>query len=111
MYNIDNSKSGVKDLIMRINEILKLKRDEIYSVASRHGANNIRIFGSAVHGELRADSDIDFLVDLESDRSLFDLGELLLELQELLGRKVDIVTEDSIYWLLKRRILKEAVPL
>ncbi|MCK4852098.1 MAG: hypothetical protein CEE38_03970 [Planctomycetes bacterium B3_Pla] len=96
---------------MRINEILKLKRDEIYSIALRHGARNIRIFGSAAHGELRADSDIDFLVDLESDRSLFDLGELLLELQELLGRKVDVVTEDSIYWLLKRRILKEAIPL
>jgi predicted nucleotidyltransferase len=96
---------------MSINELLKLKRDEIYNVAARHGARNIRIFGSAVHGELRTDSDIDFLVDLDSDRSLFDLGELLVELQELLGRKVDVVTEDSIYWLLKRRILKEALPL
>ena len=96
---------------MRIDELLKQKRDEIFRVASRHGAGNVRVFGSAVCGELRADSDIDFLVDLESDRSLFDLGELLLELQELLGRKVDVVTEDSIYWLLRRRILKEAVPL
>jgi len=101
----------VEDPIMGINEILKLKRDDIHKIALRHGARNIRIFGSAVHGEFRADSDIDFLVDLESDRSLFDLGELLLELQELLGRKVDVVTEDSIYWLLKRRILKEAIPL
>jgi predicted nucleotidyltransferase len=104
-------RKAVKYLIMGIKENLKLKRDEIYSIASRHGARNIRIFGSSVHGEFRADSDIDFLVDLDSDRSLFDLGELLLELQELLGRKVDVVTEDSIYWLLKRRILKEAVPL
>jgi predicted nucleotidyltransferase len=98
-------------LAMRIDETLKQKQDEILRVASRHGARNVRVFGSAVHGELRADSDVDFLVDLEPDRSLFDLGELMLELQELLGRKVDVVTEDSIYWLLRRRILKEAVPL
>jgi predicted nucleotidyltransferase len=106
-----NHKSSVEDLAMRIDELLKQKRDEIFRIASRHGATNVRVFGSAVYGELRADSDIDFLVDLESDRSLFDLGDLLLELQELLGRKVDIVTEQSIYWLLRRRILKEAVPL
>lgn len=96
---------------MRIEELLKQKRDEIIRIASRHGARNIRVFGSTVCGESRADSDVDFLVDLESDRSLFDLGELLLELQELLGCKVDVVTEDSIYWILRRRILKEAAPL
>jgi len=96
---------------MRIDELLRQKRDEIFKIASRHGAKNIRVFGSAARGEAGSDSDIDFLIDLESDRSLFDLGELLLELQELLGRKVDVVTEDSIYWLLRRRILKEAVPL
>ena len=96
---------------MRIDGLLRQKRDEIFKIASRHGAKNIRVFGSAARGEAGSDSDIDFLIDLESDRSLFDLGELLLELQELLGRKVDVVTEDSIYWLLRRRILKEAVPL
>jgi len=96
---------------MRIDELLQQKRDEIIKIASRHGAKNIRVFGSSARSEAGSDSDIDFLIDLESDRSLFDLGELLLELQELLGRKVDVVTEDSIYWLLRRRILKEAVPL
>jgi len=101
----------MQDLAMRIDELLRQKRDEIFKIASRHGAKNIRVFGSAARGEAGSDSDIDFLIDLESDRSLFDLGELLLELQELLGRKVDVVTEDSIYWLLRRRILKEAVPL
>lgn len=94
-----------------IAELLKQKRDEIIRAASRHGAKNIRLFGSAARGEAGPDSDIDFLVDLEPDRSLFDLGELLLDLQELLEHKVDVVTEDSIYWLLRRRILKEAVPL
>ena len=94
-----------------IAELLKQKRDEIIRAASRHGAKNIRLFGSAARGEAGPDSDIDFLVDLEPDRSLFDLGELLLDLQELLGCKVDVVTEDSIYWILRRRILREAVPL
>jgi hypothetical protein len=96
---------------MGIGELLKQKRDEIIRTASRHGAKNIRLFGSAARGEAGPDSDIDFLVDLEPDRSLFDLGELLLDLQELLGCKVDVVTEDSIYWILRRRILREAVPL
>jgi predicted nucleotidyltransferase len=96
---------------MKIEENLKQKQEDIRRIALRHGARNVRVFGSAVHGELRADSDIDFLVDLDPDKSLFDLAELLLELQELLERKVDVVTEDSIYWLLKRRILKEAIPL
>lgn len=104
-------KGSVRGVTMRIDELLKQQRDEIIRIASQHGARNIRVFGSAVPGEARADSDVDFLVDLESDRSLFDLGELLLELQELLGRKVDVVTEDSIYRLLRRRILKEAVSL
>jgi hypothetical protein len=96
---------------MGVDELLKQKRDEILRIASRHGAKNVRIFGSAARGQAGPDSDIDFLVDLEPDSSLFDLGELLLDLQELLERKVDVVTENSIYWLLKRRILKEALPL
>lgn len=64
-----------------------------------------------VRGEARATSDVDFLVDMDPDRSLMDLAGLILDLQELLDRKVDVVTEDSIYWLLRRRILKEAKPL
>ena len=80
-------------------------------LASQHGARNVRVFGSAARGEADGDSDIDFLVELEPDRTLFDLGALLMDLQDLLGRKVDVVTDDSIYWLLRRRILKEAVSL
>ena len=115
-YNYDAngsefSRSERTNKNMGINELLKRKRDEILKTASRHGAKNIRLFGSAARGEAGPDSDIDFLIDLDADRSLFDLGELLLGLQELLGRKVDVVTEDSIYWLLRKRILREAVPL
>ena len=92
-------------------ELLRQQRSEILKLASQHGARNVRIFGSAARGEAEADSDIDFLVELEPDRTLFDLGALLMDLQDLLGRKIDVVTDDSIYWLLRRKILKEAVPL
>lgn len=92
-------------------ELLRQRRNEILKLASQHGVRNVRVFGSAARGEADGDSDIDFLVELEPDRTLFDLGALLMDLQDLLGRKIDIVTDDSIYWLLRRRILKEAVSL
>jgi predicted nucleotidyltransferase len=92
-------------------ELLQGKRDEILQVAVRHGARNVRIFGSAARGEATEQSDVDFLVDMEPGRSFFDLAELLEELRRLLGRDVDVVTESSLYWLLRRRILKEAKPL
>ena len=96
---------------MGVLELLRQRRNEILKLASQHGVRNVRVFGSAARGEADGDSDIDFLVELEPDRTLFDLGALLLDLQDLLGRKIDIVTDDSIYWLLRRRILKEAVSL
>ncbi len=96
---------------MGVLELLRQRRNEILNLASQHGVCNVRVFGSAARGEADGDSDIDFLVELEPDRTLFDLGALLMDLQDLLGRKVDVVTDDSIYWLLRRRILKEAVSL
>jgi predicted nucleotidyltransferase len=80
-------------------------------LADKHGARNIRIFGSVVRGESSPQSDIDLLVKMEEGRSLLDLSALLLDLRELLGVKVDVVSEDGIYWLLRRRVLKEARPL
>ena len=96
---------------MNSSKFLKEKREEILRIAARHGARNVRIFGSMARGEADTQSDVDFLVEMEPGRSLFDLGELLIELRELLGRDVDVVTENSIYWLLRRRILSEAKPL
>ena len=92
-------------------DIVREKREHIISIAARHGAKNIRVFGSVARGEAFETSDVDFLIDLEPGRSLFDLIGFLQDLEELLGKKVDVVTEDSIYWLLRRRIVKEAVPL
>ena len=96
---------------MGVDELLKEKRAEILRIAASHGARNVRIFGSVARGEADETSDIDFLVDMEPDRSLFDVGALLLDLRELLGRKVDVVSEKGVYWLLRRRIFKEAKPL
>ena len=95
---------------MTIADLLS-RRDEILRVAAGHGARNVRVFGSVARGEAGSESDVDFLVDLEPGRSLMDLSRLTLDLEDLLGRKVDVVPASSVYWLLRRRILKEARPL
>lgn len=80
-------------------------------MAALRGASNVRIFGSVARGEAREDSDIDLLVDVESGRSLLDMIGLWLDLQELLGRKVDLLTEGGVNRHLRDRILAEARPL
>ncbi len=86
-------------------------REEVLRLADRHGARNVRVFGSAARGEVGPDSDVDFLVDLDPDRSLLDLGAFLMDLQDLLGRKVDVLTPNAIHWHIRDRVLREAVPL
>ncbi len=102
--NSPESSLGIKDLLLS-------KREEVLRIAARHGAHNVRIFGSVARGEASKNSDIDLLVELEQGRSLLDQARLMVELEDLLGRKVDVVTEQGLYWLLRRRILKEARPL
>ena len=80
-------------------------------IARRHGATNVRVFGSVSRGDARADSDVDFLVDLDEGRSLFDLGGLLIDLQTLLGCRVDVVTEKGLRPRVRERVLREAMPL
>lgn len=96
---------------MTMDELLREKRRDILAVAAKHGAQHIRVFGSATRGETGPASDIDLLVSMAEDRSLLDLSALRLELQDLLGVPVDVVSEDGLYWLLRRKILKEARPL
>lgn len=91
--------------------LLKAKRREIIEIAARHGAHNVRVFGSVARGDAVPDSDIDFLVDVEPGTSLMDLGGLLMDLQELLGCSVDIVTEKGLRPRIRDRVLSEARPL
>ncbi len=96
---------------MGINEPLKNKREEILQVAARHGASNVRIFGSVARGEQDQKSDLDLLVTMETGRSLLDYAALWLELQEPLGCGVDVVSEKGLRPRMRNRVLKEAVPL
>lgn len=91
--------------------ILNSKRRQILQIAASRGAHNLRVFGSVARGDAGANSDVDFLVDLEPGRSLLDLGGLLMDLQNLLGRSVDVVTERGLRQRIRERVLKEAVPL
>ncbi len=96
---------------MAIQEIIGERREQILALAAKYGAYNVRIFGSVARGTADDTSDVDFLVELEDGRSLFDLGGLLMDLQGLLHREVDVVTENGLHWYIKDRILKEARPL
>jgi uncharacterized protein len=96
---------------MNFSELLKDKREAILQIAAKHGARNVRVFGSVARGEADEQSDIDFLVDMEPGRSLLDLGGLLMDLQDLLGRNVDVVTERGLKPRIRERVLHEAVAL
>ena len=91
--------------------IINEQREKILQIAARYGARNVRLFGSTARGDLRPESDVDLLVDLEPDRSLFDLGGLLSEVSELLGREVDVVTEKGLRPRIREQVLREAVRL
>lgn len=90
---------------------LKANRDRVLALAERWGARNVRVFGSAARGEADEQSDLDLLVDLDPDRSLLDLAGFLLDVQELLGGPVDVVTERGLKARIRDRVIQEAVAL
>ena len=96
---------------MPVDDQVTEKRDEILRICATYGARNPRIFGSIARGEAGARSDVDFLVDMEPGRSLFDLGGLQYELERLLDRPVDVVTERGLKARIRGRVLREAAPL
>lgn len=106
-----DSVASRRELVQTIDELLQAKREDILRTAVKHGASNVRVFGSVVRGEADEESDIDLLVDMEPGRTLFDISELLMDLQDLLGRDVDVVTEKGLNDRIRGRVLKEAVPL
>lgn len=96
---------------MTLNVLREKYRADILRMAERHGASNVRVFGSIARGDESPTSDVDFLVDFEPRRSLLDCAGLWLDLQELLGCRVDLVEEGGISPFLQDRILAEARPL
>jgi predicted nucleotidyltransferase len=81
---------------MAVMDELQQKRGIMLEIAARHGASNLRVFGSAVRGEERSDSDIDLLVDLAEDRGFDDYLALAEELENLIGRRIDLVLGRSL---------------
>lgn len=96
---------------MKLDRLLEEKREEILSIASEHGARDVRVFGSVARKEADRESDIDFLVELEPGRSLLDLGGLQMGLESLLGCRVDVVTVGGLKSRIRERVLREAMPV
>ena len=96
---------------MPISTLLREKREEILRIATKHGAQNLRIFGSFARGEEQPDSDIDLLVEMERDRSLLDIIAIKHDLEDLIHRKVDVFTANAISPYLREKILKSALSL
>ena len=96
---------------MTLQDLRTTRRDQILKLAAERGARRVRVFGSVVRGDNRPDSDVDFLVEMEAGRTLFDLSGLVLDLQGLLGAPVDVVTEAGLRSRIRERVLAEAVPL
>ncbi|MBD2434348.1 MULTISPECIES: nucleotidyltransferase family protein [Fischerella] len=96
---------------MGIEELLLPLKEEILRIAAKYGAYNVRVFGSVARGEARPDSDVDFLVELEPQRTLLDQIALMQSLEELLGRKVDVTEPETLHELIRDKVLREAVVL
>jgi uncharacterized protein len=92
-------------------DLLSTKRNEILALAQKHGVKKISIFGSVAKGEAHSSSDIDFLVEMKDGRTLLDLGALQIELQELLGVEVDVVTPNGLRPRIRDQVLGDARPI
>ncbi|MDA8211847.1 MAG: nucleotidyltransferase family protein [Clostridia bacterium] len=96
---------------MSVMSLLKEKRHDIMNIASSNGVTKISLFGSVARGEETVNSDIDFLVEFEENRSLFDLIRLKQELESLLQRPIDVVTENGVHPMMRDGILSQVVEL
>ena len=94
-----------------MNNLITLNRNAILNLSKQHGIKSIALFGSMARNEINQNSDVDFLVELEQGRDLFDLGELLMDLQALLNRKVDLVTNNALHPRIYEQGIKEMQPL
>jgi hypothetical protein len=92
-------------------ELLRAKREDIRRIAAAHGACNVRVFGSVARGEDGSESDVDLLIDTSPPTSAWFPAGLILDLEELLARKVDVVTEKALNPHIRDRVLREAIPI
>ncbi len=95
---------------MTLSDILA-RKEEIKRIAEKHGAHNVRVFGSVVHNKTTPESDVDILINMELGRSLLDRASIQLELEQMLGCKVDVVSERGLRDRVRDHILKEALSL
>jgi predicted nucleotidyltransferase len=103
--------ASTQEQSVSLEQLLREKRDDIKQIAARHGAYNIRVFGSVARGEARPDSDIDFLIDAGPVTSSWFPAGLILDLEDLLSRRVEVVTEKALNPDLRDCVLREAIPL
>ena len=101
----------VKENKVDLDVLVQAKREQILQIAARHGAYNVRVFGSAAKGTAGPDSDLDLLVDVGDAHSAWFPAGLIIDLEALLDRQVDVVTEEALHWYIRDRVLAEAVPL
>jgi uncharacterized protein len=92
-------------------DALKRYRPEVLRLAAKYGASDVRVFGSVARGEADEASDVDLVVSMAPGRSLFDLGGLIMDLEVLLGRRVDVVTERGLRPRIREQVLREAIPV
>jgi uncharacterized protein len=96
---------------MALSTVVMEQRERILVIASKHGARNLRVFGSMARGDDGDDSDLDLLIESGPQATPFFPGGLIADLQDLLGRKVDVLTERSLPRTIREQVLKDAVPL
>jgi uncharacterized protein len=109
LYDLENPLLYNK--AVKIEELLKTKREQILEICHKHRVYDLRVFGSFARGEGNEQSDLDFLVEVGPVHSPWFPAGLIADLEDLLGVPVDVVTRDSLHWFIKDRILEEARPL
>lgn len=96
---------------MELAELIQEKREDILHIAARHGASNVRVFGSVARGEAGPNSDVDFLIDVGQTHSAWFPAGLIIDLEGLLGNRVDVTTPDALHWFIREQVLSEAKTL
>jgi uncharacterized protein len=99
------------DQVLDTAQLVRAKREEIERIAAKHGARNVRVFGSVARGDARPESDVDFLIEAGPVTSSWFPAGLILDLEDLLGKHVEVVTEAGLDPLLRDRVLREAIPI